>query len=112
MRKEKLNRFFNKINQEFFICKRHLMSCDSLEKAQTVSEWASSLNNKWDNEIDMLTENMSTSDRLTIMTHYNDLNNSMAEEWKKLCDVKINELVPPQETEPQHPKPVVIKGFC
>jgi len=111
MRNEKLNRFFNKINQEFFICKRHLMSCDSLEKAQTVSEWASNINTKWDNEIDMLTENMSTSDRLECISHYTKLNEAMAEEWKELCGVKIGELSP-QPEEPQYQKPVVIKGFC
>ena len=65
---EKINRFFNKVNQEFFICKRHLISCESVAQASAVSNWASNLNEKWDNELNNLVKGMRSADTTTIIT--------------------------------------------
>lgn len=112
-KKERINRFFNKVNQEFFICKKHLMSCESIPQASAVTDWAANLNNKWDNEIHMLVDNISSTNYLTYVTQYNDLNDAMAKEWTSLRENKVSELNPQprKEEEKKYPPIVVVKGF-
>lgn len=113
MRKnKKINRLFNRINQEFFIGKTHLMSCESIEQVQSASNWMADINNNWDNLIDIACEDLSMSDYRDATSHYTKLNEAMAEERKELCEEKVGELMPPQPQEPKYPKVVKIKGFC
>ena len=109
---EKINRLFNRINQEFFIGKTHLMSCENIEQVQSTSNWMADINNNWDNLIDIACKDLSTSDYRDTTDHYTKLNEAMAEEWKELCEVKVGELMPPQPSEPIYPEVVKFKGFC
>ena len=110
--KEKINRLFNRISQEFFIGKRHLMSCNTIEQAKNVSDWMSDINTNWDNLIDIVCSDLDLSSGKEVYDKYHALNEAMAKEWGDICDIKIQELTPPPPDEPRYPDVVKFEGFC
>lgn len=110
--KEKINRLFNRINQEFFTGKRHLMSCDTIEQAKNVSDWMSDINTNWDNLMDIACSDLDRDSSKKVYDRYHALNEVMAKEWEDICGDKVRELTPPPPDEPRYPEIVKIKGFC
>ena len=111
---EVINRFFNQVNQEFFLIKNHYKKCETIEQLQTCTDWMQNVSNKWFQKFSILEDRYSLFGFRDIREKFNELQQAMLEEWSNLTDEMIAAVSPKEEPE-EEPKPkphVVIRGFC
>lgn len=113
-RDEEINRFFNQVNQEFFLIKNHYKKCETIEQLQTCTDWMQNVSDKWHQKFLILEDRCSLFGFRDTREKFYELQQAMLEEWKELTEKMIAVVSPKVEPE-EEPKPkphVVIKGFC